>query len=144
MLYRGISNVGGIDVMEKDLYKLVPDMSFQIIIKLILGLIFGIIVDTFAQLRDCKAIEDDDRKNRCYICNFEREVFDNNTEGGFVRHIKHDHNLWNYIYYIVHLNAKDSSDYNSIESYVMDMLSEDDISWVPKKALCLENNQDHD
>ena len=81
--------------------------------------------------------------NKCYICNFERLIFDKNAEGGFVRHIEHDHNLWEYIYYIVHLDAKDTSDHNGIESYVVAKLSEDDISWVPRqKALCLENIQD--
>ena len=43
----------------------------------------------------------------------------------------------------MHLDAKDTSDHNGIESYVVEKLSEDDISWVPRqKALCLENIQD--
>lgn len=154
MLDKGMRNGGGIgdvtvpvhylDQMEKYLFKLVHDMSFQIVINIIcLNIIFGIIVNTFAQLRDEKSSNDNDMLNKCYICNFERLIFDKNAEGGFVRHIEHDHNLWEYIYYIVHLDAKDSSDHNGIESYVVAKLAEDDISWVPRnKALCLENIQD--
>jgi hypothetical protein len=156
MLDRGLRHGGGIgdvtapvhylDNMEKYLFKLVHDSTFQIIINIIcLNIIFGIIVNTFAQLRDEKSDNDNDMHNKCYICNFERLIFDKNAEGGFIRHIEHDHNLWEYVYYIVHLDAKDSSDYTGIESYVSAKLSEDDISWVPRqKALCLQNIKDED
>ena len=106
-----------------------------------MNIIFGIIVNTFAQLRDEKSKNDNDMHNNCYICNFERMIFDKNSEGGFERHIEKDHNLWEYVYYIVNLSSKDSSDYNGIESYVQEKLEEDDISWVPRqKALCLQMN----
>jgi hypothetical protein len=83
--------------------------------------------------------------NVCYICNFERLIFDKDSEGGFDRHIQADHNLWQYVFYIVHLNTKDSSDYTGIESYVNEKLCEQDYSWIPRqKALCLQNSQDQD
>mmetsp|Transcript_11845 Transcript_11845/g.18237 ORF Transcript_11845/g.18237 Transcript_11845/m.18237 type:complete len:236 (-) Transcript_11845:34-741(-) len=149
-LDKGMRNGGGIgditepihfnDETEKYLFKLVHDASFQIIINIIcLNIIFGIIVNTFAQLRDEKSKNDNDMHNNCYICNFERMIFDKNSEGGFERHIAKDHNLWQYSYYIVHLDAKDSSDYNGLESVVKEKLDEEDISWVPRsKALCLQ------
>ena len=100
-------------------------------------------MNTFAQLRDEKSKNDNDMHNNCYICNFERMIFDKNSEGGFDRHIERDHNLWQYCYYIVHLDAKDSSDYNGLESVVSEKLESEDISWVPRqKALCLQKMQD--
>ena len=86
------------------LIKLFHDISFFIIIKIIwLNILFGIIVDTFAQLREQKSFIIEDKKNKCFICNYDRFTFDKNSEGGFERHIAKDHNLWFYVYYIVHL-----------------------------------------
>lgn len=52
-------------------------MLFDVIIKMIdLQIIFGIIVSSFAQLRDQKAENEDDMQNVCYICNLERLDFE--------------------------------------------------------------------
>ena len=70
------------------LIKLVEDISFFMILKVIwLNILFGIIVDTFAMLREQKAFVIDDRFNKCFICNFKRLTFDRNSERGFDRHI---------------------------------------------------------
>ena len=77
------------------LLKFLIDSGFEIVINLIaLKIIFGIIVITFSELRDLKAKNDEDMHNVCYICNYPRMIFDKNCEGGFVRHIEKDHNLW--------------------------------------------------
>lgn len=66
-------------------------------------------------------------------------VFDRAVEGGFPRHIEKDHNLWQYVFYIVHLNSKQSSDYDGVETFVSDKLEEDVIDWVPNAiAMCLQ------
>ena len=57
-----------------------------------------------------------DKNNKCYICNLNRTTFDKEAEGGFTRHISKDHNLWLYVYYIVHLYSKDPTSYTGIES----------------------------
>ena len=41
---------------------------------------------------------------------------------GFDDHIKHDHNMWDYIYYSIYLDTIDISDHNAIESYVYKMV----------------------
>ena len=40
--------------------------------------------------------------------------------------------MWDYLYYMVHLNSKQSSDHTGIESYVLDNFNEKDIKWVPR------------
>lgn len=37
-----------------------------------INILFGIIIDTFAQLRDNKKEIDEDMKNICFICNLDR------------------------------------------------------------------------
>lgn len=95
------------------------DVSFFLLVKIILyNILFGVIIDTFAQLRNKKNVMEQDKRNMCFICNFERYIFDKETEGGFNRHIDKDHNLWFYVYYIVHLQQKDPTEYTGIESFV--------------------------
>lgn len=83
-----------------------------------INILVGVIIDTFAQLRDKKKVREQDMANICFICSFDRFTFDKSSEGGFTRHIAKDHHLWYYVYYIVHVASKDPSDLNGIESYV--------------------------
>ena len=67
---------------------------------------------------------------------------DKGSEEGFIYHIKKEHNLWQYVYFIIHLNTKDETEYNGVESYVMDKINEGDVSWFPSnKAICLEKEK---
>lgn len=129
MLDKGLRFGGGIgdvtepihynNAREKYWFKLVHDASFHIIVKVILlNVLFGIIIDTFAQMRDEEAKKVNDQINVCFICNFDRMQFD--KSGGLRKHITDDHNLWNYVYYMVHLESKDRSDHTGVESYILD------------------------
>jgi len=44
-------------------------------------ILFGIIIETFAELRKKKNQEDYDRNNFCFICNLEKYHFLKNTLG---------------------------------------------------------------
>lgn len=46
-------------------------------------------------------------------------------------HILNEHNLWMYVFFIIHLKTKDKTDYNGTESFINDKLLEEDISWFP-------------
>ena len=46
-------------------------------------------------------------------------------------HIKKDHNLWNYINFLVHLKMKDETEFTGTESYCAELLATDDINWIP-------------
>ena len=53
--------------------RLIYDMIYWIILNVIfMNIIFGIIIDTFAELRDKKNLLDDDMNNVCFICNLHR------------------------------------------------------------------------
>ena len=56
----------------------------------------------------------------CYICGEKAEAFERITEsgGGFKQHIKVDHYMWNYVFYLGYLKEKDPLDYNGIESFI--------------------------
>ncbi|KAL4466941.1 hypothetical protein ABPG74_010538 [Tetrahymena malaccensis] len=119
------------------------DLSFFMIINIMfLNFIFGIIIDTFAQLRDEKQKKEEDKNNVCFICGLSRNEFDK-VPGGFTIHIEKQHQLWYYVYYIYHLKCKDSTEYNGVESYIQDLLNKQQTTWFPLlKALSLSKSED--
>ena len=90
---------------------------------------------------------DFDEKNNCFICGTDRSTFEK-VGISFNKHVKKEHNLWNYLFYVIHLTLKDPKDYNGTESYVSGKLKMNDISWFPiGRALSLslktENNTEN-
>ena len=132
------------DETSKYFVKLFHDASFHILVKVILlNILFGIIIDTFAKMREQKKNLQMDTENVCFICNQNRFIFDKMCEGGFDRHVSKDHNLWCYVFYIVHLMYKDPTEMTGIESYVYEMYNKDDLNWLPRnQALVLDKLQD--
>ena len=51
----------------------------------------------------------------------ERDKFDNKTVT-FEEHIKVEHNMWHYLFFIVLIKVKDSTEYTGPESYVAEMI----------------------
>lgn len=140
-LYEGIRNGGGIgDILRKPskdegirfmgrvLYDL---LFFFILIIIVLNLIFGVIIDTFADLRSEKQQKDDILKNTCFICGLERKSFDNKTVS-FETHIKEEHNMWHYLYFIVLVKVKDQTEFTGPESYVFNQVMGNQLDWFPR------------
>lgn len=57
----------------------------------------------------------------CSPTGLERDKFDNKTVT-FEEHIKEEHNLWHYLFFIVLVRVKDSTEYTGPESYVAQMI----------------------
>lgn len=60
---------------------------------------------------------------RCFLpsLGLERDKFDNKTVT-FEEHIKVEHNMWHYLFFIVLVKVKDSTEYTGPESYVAEMI----------------------
>ena len=96
-------------------------LFFFIVIIIVLNLIFGVIIDTFADLRSEKQTKEEILKNSCFICGLNRADFDNRTVT-FEHHINNEHNMWDYLYFIVLLKVKDPTEFTGPESYVAEMI----------------------
>lgn len=118
------------------------DTSFYIVVSVILlNIIFGIIIDTFSGLRSDKLVRLDDTKNICFICGIDRQTFDRaSTEpDGFNHHVKNDHNLWNYLFFIFLIWEQDKDDDDGLELYVRNVVEASELYWFPiNKAMCLD------
>nr|XP_015202832.1 PREDICTED: inositol 1,4,5-trisphosphate receptor type 1 isoform X11 [Lepisosteus oculatus] len=140
VLSHGLRSGGGVgDVLrkpskEEPLFaaRVIYDLLFFfMVIIIVLNLIFGVIIDTFADLRSEKQKKEEVLKTTCFICGLERDKFDNKTVT-FEEHIKEEHNMWHYLFFIVLVRVKDSTEYTGPESYVAEMIKEHNLDWFPR------------
>ncbi len=106
-------------------------LFFFIVIIIVLNLIFGVIIDTFADLRSEKQQKELILKNTCFVCGLNRSAFDNKTVS-FEEHIKCEHNMWHYLYFIVLVKVKDPTEFTGPESYVHAMVKATILDWFPR------------
>ncbi|KAL0092132.1 IP3 receptor [Phycomyces blakesleeanus] len=152
ILSHGIRSGGGIgDILEpNDLqprgWRTVFEMSFYLVVVVfLLNAIFGIIFDTFGHLRDERSSVQQDMKNSCFICSIHAVEFQRHAKKGFEDHVKNDHNIWQYLFFIVHLKNKHRTEYTGPESYVAACLKDVNYSFFPiNRALCLRYNEEDD
>uniref|UniRef100_A0A182NJ16 Inositol 1,4,5-trisphosphate receptor n=1 Tax=Anopheles dirus TaxID=7168 RepID=A0A182NJ16_9DIPT len=139
-LNQGLRNGGGIgDILRAPSRKetlFVPRviydlLFFFIVIIIVLNLIFGVIIDTFADLRSEKQQKELILKNTCFVCGLNRSAFDNKTVS-FEEHIKNEHNMWHYLYFIVLVKVKDPTEFTGPESYVHAMVKANIQDWFPR------------
>jgi hypothetical protein len=108
------------------------DMLFFIVVGIILlNIIFGIIIDNFAELRDQKKERMIDTKEFCFICGISKQRFDKEGPRCFRKHLKQDHCMWNYLKFMVHLWAQDQDDDDGLELYVRAQINRGDVDWFP-------------
>ena len=144
-LNQGLRAGGGIADILRPVSKTEPgfgsrwlyDMSFYfVMIVIVLNLILGIIIDTFADLRKEKQEKDELRRNTCFICGLDRSAFDRTDAGSFERHCRDEHSPWSYVNFLVLLKTKSPTEFTGPESYVHELICRDppDLSWFPHLA----------
>jgi len=107
------------------------DILFFLLINLFLGNVFlGIIIDTFGELRNIQSENDNDRNNKCFICQLSRD--DCLTRNiNFDKHVNEVHNIWNYVYFLAYLHLNNPNNFNRVENIVWEKLEKEDYGWLP-------------
>ena len=114
---------------------------YILVIVVLMGVVQGIIIDTFARLREGQEFCNRDMENKCFICGLSRDYIEKKYNKGFTHHIKQDHNEWNYILFLAYLESKEVTEYTGFESYVRDQVTDGELAWIPNNsALCLNIN----
>jgi len=125
------------------------DFLFNMLLVIIMtSIVSGIIIDTFGHLREEEEEKMKDINHKCFVCGLSKEVFEKQSDIGndFTKHIKKDHYMWNYIFFIAYLKDKDETEYTGIESYIYEKLQKSDFtSWFPLfKSLSLKTYEEDD
>ena len=105
------------------------NIFFILVMNIMINIVSGIIINNFGSLRDELNEYTEDLENICFICGFDKEFIEKSNQKGFEYHIKTEHYLWNYLFYIAYIKDKDSTELSGIQSYVMEKLENEDISW---------------
>lgn len=109
---------------------------------IMLNIVQGIIIDTFAILREDHDRNTADRENKCFICGMERDFIERITNKPFKYHTRYEHNEWNYILYIAYIQGKDETEYTGIESCLKDQIERMDFVWIPQhQALSVKETE---
>lgn len=127
---------------DKAIYVTIFDVTFFILVTTVgLNIIFGIIVDTFSQLRDAKWEIDKDMMNNCFICSRESYDFERHG-GGFEKHVRTEHYQWAYLFFFLHLDETRPNDYSALELHVFNQLQHNVYDFFPlNRALSLINEE---
>jgi len=106
---------------------------------ILLNIVNGIIVDAFQDFREENTENINELANVCYVCRLDRSAFE--IKGfSFELHILEDHNLLNYMKYLIGLRFIDKLEYTSIQSKIMISMESNKVDFMPfKKAYCLES-----
>ena len=137
----GVRTDGGIgDVLRKRSYNLTTlyyigrffydFLFFLFVIIIMMSIVFGIVIDTFAELKEMGYKKEDDIINICYVCGERREDLEVNKKN-FESHVAGEHCIWQYVEYMIGLKYVDIQETNAVNSYVMEMIQEKNISWFP-------------
>ncbi|XP_078674597.1 ryanodine receptor 2-like isoform X8 [Branchiostoma floridae x Branchiostoma belcheri] len=137
-MYVGVRAGGGIgdelvepDGDEYEYYRMIFDFTFFFLIVIILlAIVQGFIIDAFGELRDQANSVEETLESKCFICGIDAEYF-NELPRGFEIHTEKEHNFANYMFFLMHLIQKDSTDYTGQESYVWQMYQERNWDFFP-------------
>merc|ERR1711988_421907 len=142
----GMRLSGGVgDLMSHTLSfdRVVVDLLyFMIVLVILLNIVFGIIIDTFSDLRNKKLERLHDTTEICFICGKDRLEFDSKSiePGAFYNHIHNDHYMWNYVNFIFFIWQQDRDDDDGLELFVRKLVEHNDITWLPSgQALVIQD-----
>lgn len=91
-------------------------------------MVFGTILDSFQQLRKAREERKKEITEKCFVCALEKSKFDTKANEGitFEKHIKEEHYLWNYVYFLIYLYEKPETEYTGTESYIFQKCEDND------------------
>ena len=120
------------------------DLMFWIIVTIVLlNCVFGIMVDTFAKLREQEEAQNDALNNYCFICCTNRVEFATSRE--FTEHCNEEHNLLHYVFLVQYVTSLPAMERGGFENYVLRCLKNGVESWMPIgecSRLQLEDGED--
>jgi len=114
-------------------------VNFVILIVLFLNIVFGIILDTFEELRQQREDIQTDQLGKCFICGMEQSSFDRYGRGGFEHHTKFEHKMWDYLYLMHYVKLKPKAKHSGLEAYVWECMEKKSPDFFPvQRALVLD------
>jgi len=106
------------------------------IILIMAAIISGIIIDTFADLKEEQSFIEDEQKSKCFICSLSKSELER-AKVKFQKHIIQDHYMWAYARFLLYIQEQDPSNLTGPESFVKQKIKENNSTYFPNKR-CIE------
>ena len=103
---------------------------FIVVISLLMNMSSGVIVTTFAKIKEESTAKEEDINNKCFICNIDRAVFEK-FKIQFSEHQKNEHNVKNYIRFLIYLKLVNEKDLDADQSFIINCINNNDIKCFP-------------
>eukprot|EP00698_Gefionella_okellyi_P001439 TRINITY_DN11394_c0_g1_i3.p1 TRINITY_DN11394_c0_g1~~TRINITY_DN11394_c0_g1_i3.p1 ORF type:complete len:2795 (+),score=677.84 TRINITY_DN11394_c0_g1_i3:765-8387(+) len=122
---------------------------FFVVMVLMINILFGIVVDTFIQIRRARQARHSEITTKCFICGLKGTDFDRDGDG-FEKHVKDEHNAWHYVSCYVHIRQKEqdderTNDMTGLETYVQECHKSNNLVFYPlNRARSLDMKQRFD
>eukprot|EP00164_Ancoracysta_twista_P005504 GFYU01007550.1.p1 GENE.GFYU01007550.1~~GFYU01007550.1.p1 ORF type:complete len:248 (-),score=75.75 GFYU01007550.1:227-922(-) len=112
-------------------FRTAVEMTYSILWSMLLmNVIMGQLLDSFAEIRSKKNARIVDSRERCFICNIDRFQFEQHANG-FERHVTEEHNPLSYLFLLQHLKQSDPVNFDGVESYINDSVLERECDFLP-------------
>ena len=119
-------------------FRLFSDMSFFALVTFVLlNIIFGIIIDTFAELREKRTKLMKDLHDNCFICGNNRFLFEIKRISWNI-HIHLHHSLHSYLAFLVYIRQKNEIECNGAEIYTKEKILNNDVAFFPRTSISLK------
>ena len=109
-------------------------LFFWLIEAIMLKIVYGIILDSFGELRQAHYLIEQDMANNCFICNVEKDECEKNNIS-FYEHCNEVHNVWDYAFYMITLRMQDPTSLNSLNTKNRKRIMEKGVDWLPDASL---------
>jgi hypothetical protein len=114
---------------------------FLIVNIIFLNVIFGIIIDTFSNLREMQGHRDIDIANVCFVCGHTRFDFSKKNKD-FEDHKKQEHDPWQYVAFLYHMSKKGDTELNGLETAAWGNYENRETDWLPIGNTLYLNDED--
>ena len=109
-------------------------LFFWLIEVVMLKILYGIILDSFSELRQTHNLIEKDMTNNCFICNLDKDECEKNNIN-FQEHCEKVHNVWDYAFYMITLRMNDTTNLNAINLRNKQKILEKSVDWLPDSSL---------
>ena len=107
------------------------DLTFMIIILIILlNIVFGIIIDTFGDMRNERDEWHNYITNTCILCDLTKGEIDSKGEG-YYKHINLSHSVEDYVHFLVYIKNRNLNDCDGMEQKVKIKYEVGDYTFLP-------------
>lgn len=121
--------------------RFILDVGFHFFFKgVLMSIILAVFIFSYQDYRTNLKKRISDEVNKCFVCNLDRDVF-LKYKINFNKHVNNEHNIINYVHYILYVITKNQMNLSKIERYVLDKYRINDLSWIPSQDTILLSDQ---